>query len=412
MPELASPVLALREALAHPLGQPALALKARGKDDALIILADHTRNYSYQLWLSELIDQLNRAGLPDERISLYVASGTHRPMTPEEREARFGAGLCRRLKFLEHDAGNEERMEKVGRTDYGTTLYVDRRVYQSDFLIITGGIQYHYFAGYSGGRKAILPGVSGRSSILHNHSLAFDRRTGAFGETVKPGVVFNNPVSEDMHEACMLIRPDFCVNVVLNAEKQVGWIGAGDYGYVHRVGAAFLDSYNRLALDRQFDVVVVGAGGYPKDISLFQAHKSLRHAYAAARPGAHIVWLAGCEEGEGPPAMKEFRPLDIDGARRKLVQQFDMGALCSFSLKLLAREFTIHMVTRLDHALVREWGLIPHATLDEALSALPARADKLSWAVGPDMSNVLAEQRAAGEPAAEPVAAGTKEAKP
>jgi nickel-dependent lactate racemase len=392
MPPLERPEEALRVALANPLGRPALRHMAKAKPAAMIVVADYTRYNAYDVWLPELLRQLKRAGLEDGQITFYVGSGTHRPMTDTEKREYFGEALLGRYKFLDHDCDNAERMVKAGRTDYGTVLYVDERVYKSELLIVTGGIQYHYFAGYTGGRKAILPGVAGRESILKNHSLAYDGERGGFAVNVLPGVAVGNPVSEDMHEAASMVRPDLCINVVLNAGKQLCWIGAGDHGYVHRMGAAFLDLHNRPRLAHQADVAIIGAGGNPKDLTLFQAHKSLRHSVAALKPGATVLWAAQCSQGEGPPAMAGFRGASLDEGREKLTREFSMGSLCSFSLLLLGQQYQIHMVTELDADIVRGWGFTPHASLDAALErALPPRARELAWAVGPDMCNLLPE---------------------
>jgi nickel-dependent lactate racemase len=396
MPPLANPLATLLTALAQPLGRPALGHLAQGKQDCVIIVSDYTRYVGYDIWLAELVHQLNRAGLPDSRIALYVASGTHRPMTAAEKQAHFGAELCARLRIHDHDADNEARLVKVGRTDFGTVVFIDERVYQSDLLLLTGAIQYHYFAGYTGGRKAVLPGVCGRSTIRANHARAYDKRRGWFAERVLPGVLLGNPVSEDMHEAAALIKPDLCINIVANAHKEPAWLGAGDVGYVHRIGAAFLDQHNKPQVKRQADIAIIGAGGEPKDGSLFQAHKSLRHSLALLKPGAAIVWAAACGEGEGPTMMARFHGLRPEEARLLLEETgVNEGSLCSWSLTQLSRDFRIHMVTELDADTVRAWGITPHKSLGQAAGAAlgeaMGRESELSWAIAPDMSNLLPE---------------------
>ncbi len=394
MPALPDARSTLRAALAQPLGRPALAHQARGKQNCVIIVSDYTRYVGYDVWLSELIAQLNAAGLSDDHIALYVASGTHRPMSAEEKQLRFGAELCARLRIHDHDCDSESRLVKVGRTDYGTVVFVDERVYKSDLLILTGAIAYHYFAGYTGGRKAILPGVSGRSTIRANHGRSYDKRRGWFAERVAPGSLIGNPVSEDMHEAASLVRPDLCINIVANPDKQIAWLGVGDVGYVHRIGAAFLDEHNRPAIHRLADIAVIGAGGYPKDTSMFQAHKSLRHSLAFLKPGASVLWAAACSEGEGPATMEQFHGLSPEEAQKLLEQTgVNEGTLCSWSLKQLTRDYRIHMLSELPEATVRAWGMTPHATIGQAaaaaLSEQPEGSEPLVWAIAPDMSNLL-----------------------
>lgn len=407
MPALPDPCATLRSGLAQPLGRPALSHLARNKQDCVVIVSDYTRYVGYDQWLAELIAQLNAAGLPDSRIALYAASGTHRPMTPEEKQARYGAELCARLRIHDHDCDDEQRLVKVGRTDFGTVVFIDERVYNSDLLILTGAIAYHYFAGYTGGRKAILPGVCGRSTIRTNHARSYDNRAGWFAQRVLPGSLTGNPVSEDMSEAASLIKPDLCINVVVNPGKDIAWLGVGDVGYVHRVGAAFLDEHNRPRVHRQGDIALIGAGGYPKDSSLFQAHKSLRHSLAFLKPGAAIVWVASCSEGEGPKGMAAFHGLAPEDARLLLEKTgVNEGTLCSWSLLQLSREYRIHLVSELDPETVRAWGMLPFKSVGEAAGAAlgVARHDgELVWAVAPDMSNLLPE-RAPVETAAGTVA--------
>lgn len=399
---------ALREALADPIGRPPLALMAGKRSSALVVVADHTRNNAYELWLAELFNQLNAAGIPDSRIELYVASGTHRASTAEEKRMRYGEEVIKRAAaIIDHDCDAAD-LEKVGRTDAGTIVYVSNRVYKAELLLLTGGIQYHYFAGYTGGRKAILPGVAGRLSIRTNHTRAYDPKLRNFAAGVQPGLLVGNPVSDDMHDAAVLLRPDLCVNVVLNDAKQVGWLGAGDFSYVLRLGAQFLDAHNRLPVTRLADFAIVGAGGYPKDLNLFQAHKSLRHASFAVAEGGTIIWLARCDEGEGPAVMEQLRQLQLEELHENLRTDFNLGSGCSFSLRTLAQRFRIHMVTELDAAIVSGWGITPHASMEAALAATSPELYSSTWSVfAPDMSNLLPELQV-GEAESDPEQQGAE----
>ncbi len=389
MAGLDSPIRELRFSLNNPIAMQPFSDAIDGAGDVLIVVSDHTRYLGYEIWLAELLHQINRHGITDDNIKLYVASGTHRPMTDDEKRARFGSGVFNRVEILDHDCDAEERMMKVGRTDYGTVVWVDERVYNSDFLIITGSINYHYFAGYTGGRKALMPGVCSRESILTNHLKAIDRNTGDFAPRVEPGQLVANPVNEDMHEANMLLRPNYCINVVLNSEREIAWMGSGDFGYVHRIGADWLDTFNRPIIETQADVVVVGAGGYPKDLTMFQAHKSLRHSVKAVRHGGTIIWVAECGEGEGPAGMAEWRNLSLNEVRIKVQQAPSLVSFCSLSLKKIADAYNVLLVSTLPAGLVQSWGISPQLSLEGAIEAVVNADSGSSWMVGADMSNIL-----------------------
>jgi nickel-dependent lactate racemase len=389
----------LREKLKDPFGCAPLEVQAARKSSVTIVCADNTRNYAYDQWLPVLLDELNAAGIPDDNISLYVGSGTHRRMTDDEKAEVFSPDVISRVAVLDHDCDAVGRMKKIGRTDFGTVALVDERVWNSEMVIITGGINYHYFAGYSGGRKAILPGIAARESILHNHSLALDRRNVTFRPLVAAGSLVNNPVNEDMLQVAHQLRPDMCINVVLNSDREVAWLGVGDHGYMLRLGAQFLDEHNKTELGYSVDYAVIGAGGYPKDQTLFQAHKSLRQAAEVLKPGAEVFWVASCAEGEGIAEFQSFRDLSLDEVKARIQREVSLYSMCSLSLKSLAEQFKVHLVSELEPDVVDAWGLIPEHDLGAALtSALPQVADGVRLLVAPDHSNLLSVRSEVPEP--------------
>jgi len=390
MPPLPSVRKRLREGLADPFGCAPLSVQVRDKQSAMVVVADYTRNNAYDKWLPELLYQLNDCGIPDSAIQLYIGSGTHRPMSEDEKRACYTDEVWKRVEILDHDCDATDRMKKIGRTDYGTVIYVDQRIWDSEFLILTGGIMYHYFAGYSGGRKALMPGCCARETIIHNHSLAINKKTGGFDPRVKPGALVGNPVNEDMLQVASQIRPDMCVNVVLNSDKEISWLGVGDQGYKLRRGAAFLDESNLVEVAEPADIAIVGAGGQPKDLTLFQAHKSLRHSLAALKPGAKVFWLARAEHGEGTDEFQTWRQLSLDECQARVQREISLYAFCALSLKTITDQFDVHLISDLPAERVREWGMTPHQDIHRALSQeLPANASGLRWAVIPDCSNLL-----------------------
>jgi nickel-dependent lactate racemase len=388
---------AFHQTLEKSIGRPPLAEVARGMGECMVLVSDHSRRNAYQLWLPELLNRLNAAGVPDSKIQLYIASALRPAMTQEEKRAYFGEEICRRVELLDHDC-DSPKLLKIGRTDLGTTIFIDPRVYNSDMLVLTGGVRYHSFAGYSGGRDCILPGACGRESINSNFKRAIDPKTEDIAAGAVPGRLMGNPVSEDIHEACNLAKPNYYVDVVLNDDSEVAWIGAGDYGYVPRVGAKFLDDHNKVLLKRPVDIAIIGSGGGRNDQTLYRAHKAILQVANCLAPRAAIVWIAECREGEGPPMLGEWRHLGVEECAHRVEMQGSLIGLTAFSIKKLARDFNVHMVGKLDPDLAQAWGFSVHDTVEKAIGrALTSTSAKAHWLVAPDMSNAFAqvEQEAA-----------------
>jgi len=254
-----------------------------GCKTASILVSDITRpSPSYKL-LPPLIDRLRSLGIFD--IKIVFALGTHRRMT--EAEERQLIGECITMPHIQHDT---ERCEYIGQTKMGTPVEIFEEVSSSDLIIATGNIEYHYYAGYSGGAKAILPGVSSERSVIKNHSMMVDPRA-------KSGVL-DGPVRKDMEDAAGVAGLDFILNVVLNSKKEIVEAVAGDYIKAHRIGANVVDQMYRIRVDPA-EIVITCAGGRPKDINLFQAQKALDNAKDATLPGGTLILVAECSEGLG-----------------------------------------------------------------------------------------------------------------
>lgn len=393
------PIQGLRRALESPTGARPLPDVLRGKREVLIAVTDHTRQNGYRRWLPELLNQINRAGVADANIALFVASAMRGPMTADEKREYFGNQSIDRVRTIDHDAESSS-LVKAGRTDFGTVLQLNEHVYKAEALILTGGIQYHNFAGYTGGREAILPGACGLESINSNFQRALNSQ-GHLRNSVRPGVLSGNPFSDDMHEACILIKPSYYIDVILNPEGELAWFGAGDFGYVPRLGAKFLDEHNRISLSQPTDVAVIGAGGGRSGSTLYRAHKSLRQVERALAPGATVIWVARCEGGEGPSMLADWRGRDIDEVRGRAMRQGSLIGLAALVLKELAGKYEVHMVTALPADVVAGWGFKAHGTFPGALAAAAGGFGSTArWLVGADMSDVLAELQQVQEAAA------------
>jgi len=291
---------ALQQALRHPLGCPPLREMVRSQDRVVIVFSDITRPMPNDRVLPVLLKEL--AHVPDRNIYLLNALGTHRANNTLELETMLGADLVQRYTILQHDAWDERNLVELGRTSYGHRLFVNRHFMEADFKILTGFIEPHFFAGFSGGPKAILPGIAGIESIMDNHSyemLNHPKATWGFTE--------GNPVWEEMSEAAKLAKPDFILNVTLNRKRHITGVFAGELQLAHQRGVAFARQIAMVPVDAPYDIVLTTNSGYPLDINLYQAVKGMSSAAQIVRPGGSIIIAAECRDGV--PDYGEYRKI-------------------------------------------------------------------------------------------------------
>lgn len=289
---LDEPAEAVARALETPIDSSPLRSLVRPDHRVAIVHSDITRATPNALLLPPLLAALERAGVNDANITLINATGMHRVQTDEELSAMLGKAVARRYRRVQHDARDASMLARVGRTSSGNDLTVNRAWVEADFRIATGFIEPHFFAGYSGGPKAVLPGIAGESSILYNH-----RASNIDHPRATWGVTDGNPVWEEMAEAARLARTDFLVNVTLDAEKRVTGVFAGDPASAHRAGCAHVRSFAMAAVDAPFDIVIASNSGYPLDQNLYQAVKGMSAAAGITAYGGSIILAAACEEG-------------------------------------------------------------------------------------------------------------------
>jgi len=282
----------IREAIAHPVGSPSLRELAKGKRRVTVIISDHTRPVPSKLILPPMLEEI-RKGNPHAEITLLVATGCHRGTTEAELIAKLGEEIYRREKVVVHDCDDRDNLVSIGTLPSGGDCEINRLAVEADLLVAEGFIEPHFFAGFSGGRKSVLPGVAGRSTVLANHCSEFIAHPRAV-----TGVLAGNPIHEDMLWASERAGLAFIVNVVLNAEKQVIFATAGHPAEAHKRGTDFLTSLcGADALPA--DVVVTTNGGYPLDQNIYQAVKGMTAAEATVKAGGVIIMLARSHDGVG-----------------------------------------------------------------------------------------------------------------
>lgn len=349
----------VRRSLNEPIGSQKLSVLAQGKHNVVIITSDITRPVPSYKILPAVIDELNKAGVKDSEITVVLALGSHRGHTEEEKKHLVGEGVFARVRCIDHDPSD---CVSMGVTAAGTPVDIFRVVAEADFKICMGNIEFHYFAGYSGGAKAIMPGVSTRDAIQSNHRMMVRHEACA-------GNIDGNPIRDDIEEAGRIVGIDFIVNVVLDAKKEIIKCVSGDSIEAHRKGCDFLDTLYKCYIPKRADIVVVSAGGFPKDMNMYQAQKALDNAKHAVRDGGTIIWLAECTEGLGEHTFEEWmlgheKSSDMI---EHLHREFKLGGHKAAAIALVLEKANIVLVSCYDDEFVHSVHLTPAHSAQEAL---------------------------------------------
>ncbi|MGE5379484.1 MAG: nickel-dependent lactate racemase [Methylocystaceae bacterium] len=359
----------ISQALEQPIGS--LTLKqiaaAKAAKSALIVVNDITRPTPYQLILPPLLEELAAAGIPDQAITLLVATGIHRAHTEEENCQLYTSEICSRYRVVSHDCDHD--VIPVGKLSNGTPLKINRLVREHDLLITTGLIGLHYFAGYSGGRKSILPGIASRDLIAANHAMMIDERC-------RLDNISDNPVHKIMVEASRLAGVDFIINVVTDAHGHLVAAVAGDVIEAWEQGVKISRQLSTISLDRPASIVLASCGGFPKDINLYQAQKALDGASLAVKPGGCIILLAECREGLGEETFRRWilEAASPQSIEQRIRTQFELGGHKAYAISRLTSKAKIILVSSLEPQLVRKCYMEPADSLDQALQI--ARQDQ------------------------------------
>jgi len=290
--------------LNRPMGCPPLHDLVRPSDRIAIVFSDLTRPMPSDRVLPVLLRSLE--GVSRERITLINGLGTHRANTPQELEEILGRDIARRYAVVQHDAWAEDELIDLGRTRHGHRATVNRHYLEADVRILTGFIEPHIFAGFSGGPKAVLPAVAGIDAIMDNHGYAMLNHPKATW-----GYTDGNPVWEEMLEVALMTRPTFLLNVTLNRHRAITGVYAGDLVAAHRAGVEAVRRTAMVAVDAPFDVVLTTNSGYPLDINLYQTIKGLSAAMQVVKPGGSIIVASECRGGI--PDYGEYRNLVVEG---------------------------------------------------------------------------------------------------
>ena len=345
--------------LKSPIGTPRLKDMVTPGQKIAIITSDITRPMPSYKVIPHVLDELHEAGVKDKDVTVVFALGSHGGHTEERMRHMVGDKVFETVKCIDSDMNDTKHL---GTTSRGTPVDIFTPVAEADFKICMGNIEYHYFAGYSGGAKAIMPGVSTRNAIQNNHSAMVQPEACA-------GRLEGNPVREDIEESGKILGIDFIVNVVLNEKKEIIKCFSGDSVKAHREGCKFLDSFYAIPLKEKADIVLVSAGGFPKDINMYQAQKALDNAKHAVKDGGIIIWVAECSEGLGEKHFEDW----MTGHKKAsdmiphIKCEFILGGHKAAAIAMVLEKARIFLVSGLEPDFVKSVFLEPYSSIDEAL---------------------------------------------
>jgi nickel-dependent lactate racemase len=305
---------AIRAALRHPIQSAPLAGKVRPGDHVVIVHSDITRATPNDRILPVLIAELEAAGIASADITLLNALGTHRPQTHAELTQMLGADIVKKYRCLQHDAEDAANLVSLGNTSRGNAVRINRHFLEADVRILTGFIEPHFFAGFSGGPKGVLPAIAGAESVRSNHGFDMIGHPKATWGTTE-----GNPIWEEMREVALRTNPTFLLNVTLNTDRQITGVFAGDMLAAHATGCAFVKEHAMIPVATPFDVVITTNSGYPLDQNLYQCVKGMSAADRIVRDGGTIIVAAACADGLPEPG-KFVDILEAAGSPQKMLE--------------------------------------------------------------------------------------------
>ncbi len=364
---------AVRQALDNPIGTAPLQVLVNAGETVCIVVSDITRAWlRYDLFLPAVVNYLNEAGIPDEDIFLLIAYGAHRLQTEAESRAEFGDEIVNRLR-IEHSSGinPDSKFVHLGETAHGGPIEINELAVKADRVILTGAIMYHSMAGFGGGRKAVLPGISSYKAIQSNHCLCLgpNQGDGISEAAVSGNISHTNLMHQDQMEHAAALDADFLINVVFNAEDKIAKLMCGHWDDAWHEGTELVDTIYGVPIDELADCVIVTSGGYPKDINLYQALKAQENAIKACKPGGVVIMLMELEDiNEPSDFMKWFDIKDLYDREKALREGFTVpGFVALLFGEALERYHHILVTLEKNKVVENTLGLPIVTTIEEAL---------------------------------------------
>jgi nickel-dependent lactate racemase len=360
---------AIGAALEATIDSPPLDEIIDSDDSVLLVVSDATRATGSAQVVNLLVRRLVQIGVSPSRLAVIFATGIHRRVTDQEQVELLTPFIVQRLKLIEHDAYDPAKLSSFGRTKSGVEVELNSALREYSRVIVIGGINFHYFAGFTGGRKSICPGLASAKTIAQTHMLALDFATGTRKAGVGTALLDGNAVHEACDRVAQLVAPAFAVNTIVGPQKRIVNLFCGDWRAAHRAACEHYVNQHSVAIPPKRDVVIASCGGFPYDINLIQAHKALDMASHACKDGGTIVLLAECADGLGrPDFMKWFESDDSRALAERLRSEYEVNGQTAWSLLTKAERYRVCLLSELPDEQVRRMRMTPVRSLAEALA--------------------------------------------
>lgn len=342
-------------------------------ESVLIVVSDATRATGSAQVVNLLVRRLIALGVAPYDLRIIFATGLHRAVTREEKAELLSPFIVQRVRTLAHDASDESAHVSMGSTERGTPIELNRALFEHSHVILTGAVGFHYFAGFTGGRKSVCPGLASRRTIEATHLHALDFERGGRRAGVGTGLLDGNAVHEECERIAAEVAPSFLINTVTDARGRVVGVYAGDWRAAHRQACAEYADSHAVKIESKRALVVVSAGGAPHDVNLIQAHKALEMASHACAEGGDIVLVAECADGLGrADFLKWFDAEDSRALEARLRDSYEVNGQTAWSLLTKAERFRVQLVSALPDEDVRHMRMTPARSIEEALARVEA----------------------------------------
>lgn len=382
-----NPLCVIKNALENPIDSLRLSEIVKKGDKICIVISDVTRAYQkMNFWLPYIVEEITSTGVKDKDIVFLSANGAHRKQTSKEHEMILGIDLSKRFKIIDHDCFDEEQLVYLGKTSRGTEIKINKKAVEYDHLILTGAVTFHDMAGYGGGRKSILPGISSYRGVMDNHSRVLSENEGhGIHISCRMGNIEGNPMHLDMIEACEKINISFTFNVILDSSGNIYKAVAGDYKMVHKIGRNYCDDTGVVYINQKADIVIASAGGYPKDMNLYQVSKAHSACAEALKTGGDMIIVAECIENMGSDESIDIIMNYENNLERemKLRKKFSPEEYSGYLLCELATKYNIIMVSKYENeAEISKSGMKLFRNLDNAVRSIyKDKTDTLTYII-------------------------------
>ncbi|MFL0267680.1 nickel-dependent lactate racemase [Candidatus Clostridium radicumherbarum] len=360
----------VERALENPIGTLPLKEIVKAREKVIIIVSDVTRLWiKTDKFLVYIIDYLNKFGAHDNDISVLIALGTHRASSEEEKRLIVGEEVYKRVKIYDHNCYDKNVLSYICESKAKTPIYINKRVIEADRVILTGGIVFHLFAGFGGGAKSMVPGVAGLNTIQHNHRLTFHEGEGTgLNHNACSNKIHGNPMREDINEICRKINPDFLFNAALDAEGNFIEFVAGDFEKAWEKGCNSIREMYGIHIEEKADIIIASAGGYPKDINLYQTVKTMDNCIYGGEENSVVILISECSEGLGAEEFLQwFQYKTLEDMERGLKKNFTVPGYAAYKTFYLGKYRKVILISTLMDKVVKEIGFIPSHSLKEAL---------------------------------------------